>query len=186
MKEIEILVSVFDEKEQVKKTLSGFEYKGDKKVVDIYYFDPKRSQLQPDETLRLTECLRLRTKDDSSFITYKNDKFDNNGKWLYSEEVETKVEDVNKMKSIFSSIGLEELIVIDNTKSTYIKDNYEIVLEDVSNLGLFLEVEVMLDNDDVNVNIEKQKIQNFIDELGINVSEELNMGKPEMMLRKKA
>lgn len=31
---------------------------------------------------------------------------------------------------------------------------------------------------------EKEKIQNFIKKLGINVSEELNIGKPEMYMKK--
>ena len=39
-------------------------------------------------------------------------------------------------------------------------------------------------NEDVDVKKEKTKIWDFIKSLGINVSDELNMGKPEMYLRK--
>ena len=39
-------------------------------------------------------------------------------------------------------------------------------------------------NEDVDVKEVKKDIQNFIDSLELNVSEELNMGKPEMMIRK--
>ena len=39
-------------------------------------------------------------------------------------------------------------------------------------------------NDDVDINNTKKEIQEFIDSLNINLSKELNMGKPEMYLRK--
>ena len=40
-------------------------------------------------------------------------------------------------------------------------------------------------NEDVDVKKVKEEIQEFIDSLGIKVSEELNMGKPEMMIKRK-
>lgn len=49
-------------------------------------------------------------------------------------------------------------------------------------MGLFLEVEYCTDIDG-DVKMEK-KIQEFINSLGINVSEELNIGKPEMYMKK--
>ena len=48
---------------------------------------------------------------------------------------------------------------------------------------MFIEVEYCT-NKDVDVKKEKSKIQEFINNLGINVSEELNMGKPEMYMKK--
>ena len=53
----------------------------------------------------------------------------------------------------------------------------------MKDLGYFIEVEYCT-NEDVDVVEVKKKIQTFIDRLGLNVSKELNMGKPEMMLRK--
>lgn len=38
--------------------------------------------------------------------------------------------------------------------------------------------------EDVNVSLIKNQIQKFINSLGIEVSSELNMGKPEMMIKK--
>ena len=65
---------------------------------------------------------------------------------------------------------------------TYTFKDYEIVIENVKDLGLFLEVEYCTDIDG-DVKMEK-KIQEFINSLGINVSEELNIGKPEMYMKK--
>ena len=160
MKEIEILVEVFDTKDRVKETLSSFNYMGLNKVIDEYYYDPKRDTLKPS----------------------KDDVYDNN-KWLYSNEYETEVEKIDMLKEIFNKMGLVKFIEINNSKETYTYKDYEIVLEDVKDLGLFMEVEHCTNND-VDVKEIKRQIQSFINSLNLDVSEELNMGKPEMYIKK--
>lgn len=87
------------------------------------------------------------------------------------------------MKQIFERLGLVKFIEINNEKETYTFKNYEIVVENVKDLGLFMEVEYCT-NEDVDVNEIKKQIQLFIDELDLKVSKELNMGKPEMYMKK--
>lgn len=182
MKEIEVLVEVYDSIENVKKKLEKFNYKGLKNTIDEYYYDPKRETLKPDKDNQLSHCLRVRTKNNEYFITYKDDVFDN-GKWLYSNEYETKIESITMIKEIFNKLGLIKFIEIDNKKETYTYKDYEIVIEDVKDLGIFMEVEYCT-NEEVDVKNIKKEIQKFINELGLNVSEELNMGKPEMYMKK--
>lgn len=185
MKEIEILVKVFTPIESVISKMAHYRFVGKKEITDKYYFDPLRDNLKPDSELKLHECLRLREKDNNTLITYKIDHFNPNGIWLYSDEFECGVESLSIVEKILSVLGLKELVTIRNTKYTYfVDDKYEIVLEDVKDLGVFLEVEAQLQNDievDEVVEVKKQ-IQSFIDSLGIDVSQELDMGKPEMML----
>lgn len=182
MKEIEVLVEVHESIEDIKKKLEKFTYKGLKSTIDEYYYDPKRSTLKPDAKGELSHCLRLRSKNNDYSITYKDDIFEN-GKWLYSDEYETKVESITMMKEIFKKLGLVKFIEIDNKKETYTYNDYEIVIEDVKDLGIFMEVEYCTD-EDVNVKEIKEEIQSFINSLNLNVSEELNMGKPEMYMKK--
>lgn len=182
MKEIEILVEVYDDIDRVKNILKKYKYVGLKHTIDEYYYDPKRDDLKPDSNNQLSHCLRLRSKNNDYYITYKDDVFDD-GKWLYSNEYETKVESIDVLKQVFDKLGLKKFIEIDNNKEIYLTDKYEIALESVTDLGLFLEVEYST-NDDVSVVDIKREIQEFINELGINVSLELTMGKPEMYMRK--
>ncbi len=182
MKEIEILVEVYDDIEKVKECLKQFKYVGLKHTIDEYYYDPKRDELKPDKDNQLSHCLRLRNKNDEYSITYKDDIFDN-GKWLYSNEYETRVESIDMLKEIFKRLGLEKFIEIDNEKDIYKTDKYEIALENVKGLGIFMEVEYCT-NDNVDIVAIKNEIQEFIDSLNINVSKELNIGKPEMYLHK--
>ena len=182
MKEIEVLVEVYDDILNIKRKFEKFNYEGLKETIDEYYYDPKRDTLKPDKENQLSHCLRLRSKNDNYFITYKDDVFED-GKWLYSNEYETKVESIDIIKEIFEKLGLVKFIKIENKKETYTYDNYEIVIEDVKDLGIFMEVEYCT-NEDVDVKLIKKEIQNFIDGLGLNVSEELNMGKPEMYMKR--
>lgn len=87
------------------------------------------------------------------------------------------------MKEIFNRLGLIKFLEIDNQKETYTYNDYEIVIENVKDLGIFLEVEYCT-KDDIDIKLEKRKIKDFINTLNLNISEELNMGKPEMYLKK--
>lgn len=182
MKEIEILVEVYSPIEDVIKVLDKFTYEGVKETIDVYYYDPVRGNLKPNSKGEIDEVCRVRTKDNKNYITYKVDNFDN-GKWLYSDEYETEVGNIYMITEILKKLGLKELLTIHNSKRTYVTDKYEIVLETVKDLGHFLEVEYCT-NEDVEVSLIKEEIQKFIDDLGIKVSSELNMGKPEMMIKK--
>ena len=182
MKEIEILVEVYDDINHIREKFKEFKYVGLKRVVDEYYYDPKRNELKPDKDNQLNHCLRLRKKNDAYCITYKDDVFEN-GKWLYSDEYETNIDNIDMLRKIFDRLGLIKFIEIDNEKETYLFNDYEIVIENVKDLGLFMEVEYCT-NEDVDVKKIKNEIQSFIDSLDIIVSPELNIGKPEMYIKK--
>jgi predicted adenylyl cyclase CyaB len=151
-------------------------------TIDEYYYDPKRDTLKPDKNNQLSHCLRLRSKNNEYSITYKDDVFENN-KWLYSNEYETKIESVEMIRQIFERLGLKKFIEINNEKEIYKSSKYEIALENVKDLGIFLEVEYCT-NEDVDVNKIREEIKDFMKDLNLNISEELNMGKPEMFLKK--
>lgn len=184
MKEIEVLMGVKSTKEDALKALSIFNFKGVKEVVDIYFYDPLRINLHPDSEGRLSSCYRLRLKDGKATVTYKKDYFDNGGIWTHSDEYETGVDDFDILLQIQYNLGFKELIRIENTKYTYTTDEYEIVLEDVKSLGLYLEAEKLGQVEDNDVLAVKEEIKKFIKTLNINFGEEQNAGKPELMLKK--
>jgi adenylate cyclase class 2 len=183
MKEVEILVEVKENKKDVLKKLNKYNFAGKKEVLDIYFYDKKRDALKPRGN-RLIECFRLRKKDKTNYITYKIDKFDESNNWLYSEEEETEIKDFDVAFKIISNLGLVPLVEIDNVKHTYYTKKYEIVLEEVKNLGLFLEVERLKVEDEENIMEVKKEIFSFINSLNIKIGNELNSGKPELMLNK--
>ncbi len=184
MQEVEILVEILEDKEAVLKKLKQFNFVGDKKVLDVYFVDSKRDDLKPDKTGRLNNCFRLRKKNDKNYLAFKKDYFVNNI-WTHSDEHEVEVNDFETMMEIIQHLGFEILVEIENNKSTFLTDKYEIVFEDVKNLGLFLEVERLEVDENEKVEEVKKEIWEFIKSLNIKTSQELNAGKPELMLNKK-
>lgn len=185
MKEIEILLEVKSDKESALRALERFSSQGVKKTLDIYFYDPLREDLKPDVSNKLGACFRLRQKSTDSYLAYKTDHFLGDA-WSHSDEFETKVESIEVTLQIIEKLGFKELIRIDNEKHTYLTPDYEIVLEDVQNLGLFLEIEKLQQVADENVSKTKEEMRLFLTNLNIEFGTEQNAGKPELMLRKKS
>lgn len=183
MKEIEILIEVKSSKEEVLKALGRFQFEGIKKTLDIYFYDPLRVDLQANEERKLNACFRLRQKDGKNTIAYKVDHFDGE-EWSHSDEYETEIKDFDTAIQIVEKLGLKELVRIDNEKHTYMTDEYEIVFEDVKDLGLFMEVEKLAQVSDEKVAETKEEIRQFIKSLNIEFGDEQNAGKPELILKK--
>lgn len=182
MIEVEILVELISDLETARNAMSKFTYEGAKKTIDYYYYDPLRANLKLDTNGKLMECCRLREKSGKFYMTYKVDHYQE-GIWHYSDEYETIVDDLDAARKIFKALGLQPLVTVDNIKHTYITDKYEIVIEEVAGLGNFLEVE-FIDSIAANIGEVKAGIYEFIQSLGLEVGEELNSGKPELLLTK--
>lgn len=183
MQEIEILVELMASIDDAKKALSIFNYQGAKKTLDVYYFDPLRENLKMNNSDKILECCRVRTKNEKSYVTYKVDIY-NGDLWSHSDEYETEVQDANSIHSILNCLGLKELVTIVNTKHTFISEKYEIVVEDVVDLGCFLEVELLEVPKEKTIEELKNEIFIFISGLGLKIGPELNSGKPELLLIK--
>ncbi|MFA6252868.1 MAG: class IV adenylate cyclase [Patescibacteria group bacterium] len=184
MKEIEILVEVFDDQQSALTKLEKFNFKGLKDTYDIYYFDPQRKNLQPVSKGILRECFRLRNKNNEYYLTYKINQFEDSGDWLYSEEHEIKISDFDTAVNIINNLGLKKLVEVKSHKNYFVYDNYEIMLEEVENLGLFLEVEIINSENTTDVKKAKTEIWEFMKSLNLKMGEELLIGKPELMLKK--
>lgn len=186
MQEIEILVECYSSKDQVFDSLSSFFYHGAKKVKDIYYYDPLRWFLKPWKNNKLEASFRLRNKEWKYFITYKRDYSDEQGIWVYSDEYETEVSDIETIQQILDTLWFKELVVVDNLKYVFTNQNYEIVLEEVEDLWLFIEIE-LLNRDVAEKDIKKQKdiMKQYLESLWLQISDELHSGKPELLLKKR-
>lgn len=181
MREIEVLVELKTDVNQAHEILEKFDYKGNKQTIDTYYADSLRKNLQLNENNKLMECCRLREKGGKFYVTYKSDNY-NGDVWLYSDEYETEVKDIIAMEKIFESLGLQKLVVVNNIKHVFETPDFEIVLEEVENLGCFLESEALNDDENISVESIKSKIYKFIADLGLDIGDELNSGKPELLL----
>lgn len=171
-------------KEEALRALECFTTHGIKRTLDVYFTDPLRRDLSPDDNGRLRASFRLREKNGECSIAYKNDYFGDGDEWFYSDEYETGIGDLDIALRIIDRLGLKELVRIDNEKHVFTTPEYEIVFEDVKDLGYFLEVEKLEQVADIEVAATKQGIRKFLAELGLDLGVECNAGKPELMLTK--
>jgi predicted adenylyl cyclase CyaB len=181
MREIEILVELHSDIEDAKQKVNHLDFKGVKTTIDTYYYDPLRSNLILNDDNKLLECCRLRTKNQKHFLTYKVDIYEGTI-WKYSDESETEISDIEAFKKVMFHLGLQVLVVVENNKYTYETDKFELVLEKVTDLGNFLEVEYKTDDETKTVDQIKNEVKQFILSLGLSIGEELNSGKPELLI----
>ena len=182
MIELEVLVEVYSSYDDALDKLKRFEYVQEDFTEDIYYIDPLRNTLLPQDS-RLNASFRLRNRGNQSYITFKKDHFQKE-KWLYSDELETGIGNFVIAQQILGQLGFEKLVVLKNLKRVYIYQSYEIVLEKVEELGVFLEVELKEQIKESEVMKKKAEILEFINWLSLSISSELNCGKPELFLRR--
>ena len=185
-REIEVLWQLRGSAGSAEKSLLAAKLKavGEKKTVDTYYFDPLRRDLKPAKSGRLTACFRLREKGGICSLAYKIDHFDGDV-WRYSDEHETGVTDAAVMRDIVRHLGLKTLVVVDMTKRLFESADYEVAIESVKGLGAFIEVETRRSVSDKEADAEKERIRQFLANIGIRVGAEMNAGKPELLLKKK-
>ncbi|MFX1343744.1 MAG: class IV adenylate cyclase [Promethearchaeota archaeon] len=92
---------------------------------DTYYNMPKglRDFKRTDEALRLRKSSRFdrnsdeKTQDFEYYITYKGKKIDTLTKTR--EEIDLKIEDIEKMKRILDSLGFQEVITVKKERELY-------------------------------------------------------------------
>ncbi len=182
MKEVEVLMRVNSGAEGLEERLrQQAKFVGAVVVDDQYYFDPLRHEQYFSPEGRFISSFRLRQKDGKARVTHKADHFDDVGLWTYSDELETEVGDYDTFQKLIETLGFEKLVCLEIVKKTFLTDDYEIVLEEVKDLGIFIEIEALHVDDGVDVEALKNKIRQFARDLGVEGEEELLMGKVELL-----
>lgn len=183
--EVEILYQVNQTIESAQEILDAIDAKklSSKRTVDEYFYNKATSQFLPKEDMAITECLRIRQAGDAAYYTYKKDIFLADGAWSHSDEYETGVDDPETLRQELLKQQYTPLVVVDCQKTKYMWKEYEITLEDVTNLGVFLEIEHVADQHD-DIALVKAQIREDMKKLGFTTLEEVTTGKPELLLRK--
>ncbi|GAB4149184.1 MAG: class IV adenylate cyclase [Planctomycetaceae bacterium] len=137
--------------------------------IDTYYNHPARDFAETDE------ALRVRTVNGQYVVTYKGPLVDPVTKTRHEIEIPVGDETVSgeQMKLVLENLGFTKVRDVRKTRKPFTvswKDvPFEIVLDDVAELGTFAEIETTADSD--NREAATQAIQDFARELGLENSE---------------
>lgn len=155
--EIEIKAT-FSDKEQVKATLKslGAQEEKQKHQVDEYYNHPER------DTRKTNEYIRLRYKpgENKGVFAYHVNIADG-----VTKEYETQVDNLEVFKHILHGLSFPLLGVIDKKRETFKLGEFSITLDEVKDIGNFIEIET--DGEEVEIKAKKEACAEMLEKIGI-------------------
>jgi len=146
---------------------------------DTYFIPAHRDFLDVEY---IYEWLRLRESDKGMSLNYKHFFPENVCKTDYCEEFETKVDNIDALKKMFNSLNFREAVVVEKNRAAWLLDQTEIVIDDVTDLGSFMELEATGHFD--NPKEGKEYLYSVLQKMNAKVGEEDLRGYPYRILEK--
>ncbi len=122
----------------------------------------------PDGRIEEEGVLRLRTREDKSFVTRKQRVAFDDAKEMH--EIEFDVDDPEEFREFMKSIGAEKVREGNKNRTKWVKDDIEFVIDKIPNIPCFLEVEAP----------DREEMKNAFQELGYSMEETVNWGAKEI------
>ena len=136
--EIEIRVKLKNPKEAEKKLSSKAKFVEKIDQKDEYYVPAHRDFFEEDPTSRY---LRIRFEEGRNEIGFHVCHYED-GEMVSADEYETEVEDPEEMREILKGLGMKNKVTVKKRRKVFETENHEIVIDQVEDLGCFMEIEV--------------------------------------------
>jgi len=120
-------------------------FEGTEHHKEVYLDNPKSTFffMHPNGEKDALKYLRVRFSNNGGSICFKNWYQDpKTGKTTHCDEYETKVSDPDVMLKLFEQLGYTDQTRMEKTRKKFSVDDYEIVIDDVMSLGIFVEIEL--------------------------------------------
>lgn len=181
--EVEIKLKIND-KESIEKTLTEIGFCKGKFVLesDTYYMAEHHDFVALDEALRV-RCIEDRlTGERSAAITYKGAKLDHIS--MTRQELETSVGDGEICREILERIGFWPVPVVEKLRQYYHRDNITACVDAVTNLGDYLELELIVDTEEKR-EAALDQLEQILHTLGYSMRDTTRTSYLSMLLKKK-
>ncbi|MFH1445079.1 MAG: class IV adenylate cyclase [Nanoarchaeota archaeon] len=181
-KEIEIKIPLtenefFELKERLRQIAT---MKNNTKHVDTYFTPPHRDFSEPQYPF---EFFSIRKRGDKTILNYKHFHPPNSPETTHCDEFETEITNAEGIEKIISLLNFRQLVVVEKERETFIyKDDFEICMDKVKDLGFFIEIEAMKSFDGVEDT--RNKLFEFAESLGIDTSKTAPRGYVCMLMKK--
>ena len=123
---------------------------------DVYYNAPNRDLKKTDE------ALRIRVSNGHAEVTYKGPKIDTETK--ARKEINVKIDDYQKFNNILEVLNFKRIKSVDKIRQQYECEGLNVMIDEVIDLGRFLEVEVLIDGD---IEAAKERIFSLLKRIGL-------------------
>ena len=138
---------------------------------DTYFAAPHRIFSKTDEVLR------IRSLEGQAVLTYKGPKLDGISKTR--EELETPVDGVTA-KRVLNALGFSEAGVVTKKREVFNVGEIIVCLDAVENLGQFLEVEIITNNEKF-IETSRRKLFEFLKQFGFEEKDSIRKSYLEMI-----
>lgn len=146
MIEVEIKLPVYRQSTTQRALLeAGFQPGDLVRESDIYFTSDFHDFMEKDEALRIRSSENLTTGAASSFLTFKGPKLDQVS--MTRKELETEVEDADVCRQILLSLGYREITPVRKLRQYYFREDVHACLDTVEGLGVFLELEILVEEE---------------------------------------
>ena len=161
--------------EHIEERIKGLigDYKGEKTEIDLYFDHPNMPILSGGG------ALRVRDSGGKYRLTYKGPKKDD--VTTSREEIEIGIESSSEMIKILDELGFYEICEVKKLRKTYLLEDLVITLDNVVDLGEFIEVEGKASNDQ-EFEGKKDEIFKLLEKLGLSTDAISQRSYLEMLL----
>ena len=169
-KEIEVKIQIDIQQQNILQQWldKNAKFVGNVNHIEYYLNNPTSTFFftAPENYKDALDYLRIRiTKDGDSFCLKKFHEDPISKRPLYCDEYEVKVSDGKKTLELMKALGYTQHTIVEKNRSTYNFDCFEIVIDQVKNLGMFAEIELKSEVSNAQVGI--KLIYDFLKSIGI-------------------
>lgn len=189
MKETEITVQVFEEKEKILNHLKeqGFDLERTFQLNDWYYIkhDDISSMTYQDLISQSILLRQIITNKESCQICFKDKTYDDVGNVISEEKIVSHIDNLSKTQQIFDHAGLNNYCTLLNSSFVFRKGELYFAVQVIEGLGIFIEYEEdetlpqgLSPHEKINIMLDRVK------SLGLSVGDNYSCKKVEMYLQK--
>ncbi len=184
--EVEVKISIVSYKEMEKKILNVGAIKINKEVqIDSYFDHPCRTFQETDEALRVRLRKPLSREEPGSSadlveLTYKGPKIDSTTKTRIESSV--KLNDAEEITSILENLGFKLVAKITKKRQFFSLSAITISIDDVEDVGLFMELESIANIDEIDN--ARENIFTVVKELGLDPTQSIRESYLELYLNR--
>jgi adenylate cyclase class 2 len=149
------------------------EKKYESRQIDIYYNAPHRDFFA--NAPSVDEWLRLRDSDGKYSVNFKSFFPKGAKKSTHCDEFESKIENFEAMRKMLAALDFKPVITVDKKRVAFSYRNTEIAIDEVADLGTFIEIEYDCDND-CTIESAREHLYEVLREIGAQVGEEYDFG----------
>lgn len=158
--------------------------------IDLYLNHPCRSFGTTDEALRLRRRVNISMEDQDEIdithplleMTYKGPKIDTTTKTRV--ELSLGIDDIDIAKEILINLGFKKVAVISKKRIFYHINEIIVSIDDVENVGIFLELERLVYSKD-RIPETRNDIFHLLEEIGVDPKKSIRTSYLELFLEKK-